>query len=72
MHNTLERIHGVDVENLQPGESTNTIMLLLQGWLAFLSGQGENPVSGEDGLAAVRLCEACLESARSGMWVELD
>jgi predicted dehydrogenase len=71
VHNTLERIHGVDVEKLQPGEPANTILFLLRDWLAFLSGHGENPVSGEEGLAAVRLCEACLESARTDTWVRI-
>lgn len=71
VHNTLERIRGTEIENLHPTGSPDTILSLLERWQTFLSGQGENPVSGEDGLAAVRLCEACLESARTDAWVSI-
>lgn len=72
VHNILERIHGTVVEGVDPGNPANTIMLLLEDWRAFLAGQGENPVGGEDGLEAVRICEACLESARTESWIRLD
>ena len=71
VHGTLELVRGTKVTRLQPEVSCNTIIPLLRDWHAFLTGQGPNPVSGADGLAAVRLCEACLESAASGAWVIL-
>ena len=69
VHNTLEFIHGSDIKRPEMSGSGNTIIPLLKDWYAFLKGDGQNPVTGEDGLVAVRLCEACLESSRSGGWV---
>lgn len=71
VYNTLELIRGTEVQKLQPEGPGNAIIPLLRSWGAFLSGSGVNPVTGEDGLAAVRVCEACLESARSDSWVEI-
>ncbi len=70
IHNTCERIRGLAVQPLDPGAPVGTIVPLLEAWRDFLAGQGANPVSGEDGLAAVRCCQACLESARRQRWVE--
>jgi predicted dehydrogenase len=71
VHNTLELIRGNDITSMQTGAPENTIVPLLRDWHAFLIGAGKNPISGEDGLASVRLCEACLKSSRSGSWVEV-
>jgi len=72
VHNILERIHNMKVERLETGEPANTIFHLLQDWKAFLAGQAANPVPAEEGLAALRLCEACLTSSRTGNWVEVN
>lgn len=71
VHGTLELVQGSSVTRLQPEEQFNAIVPLLRDWQAFLLGQGPNPVTGADGLAAVRLCEACLESSREERWVTL-
>ncbi len=71
IYNTCARIVGVDVQPVECGEPVGTILPLLEDWQRFLAGQGENPVSGEDGLRAVQACEGCLESARRGSWVEV-
>lgn len=71
VHGTVELVRGTTVTRLQPGVPCNTIIPLLRDWHAFLTGRGPNPVSGADGMAAVSLCEACLESARSGNWASL-
>jgi predicted dehydrogenase len=71
VHGTLELVQGSSLIRQHPGEPLNTIIPLLRDWQAFLAGQGPNPISGEDGLAAVRLCEACLESSRGERWVTL-
>ena len=71
VHQTMELIRGTEVNRLQPEGRVDTVVTLLQQWSAFLNGRQSNPVPGEDGLAAVRLCEACLESARTGAWVEV-
>lgn len=69
VHNSMEFIHGTEIKSLDMGKAENTIIPLLLDWQAFLAGKGKNPISGEDGLASVRLCAACLESSRSGNWV---
>jgi predicted dehydrogenase len=48
---------------------TPTVLLLLRDWLAFLEGEGKNPISGKEGLYAVQVCEACLVSIREERWV---
>jgi hypothetical protein len=37
-----------------------------------LKGDGPNPVTGEDGLAAVRICDACRQSALEDKWVKVQ
>lgn len=48
-----------------------TIPLLLADWLAFLRGEGDNPVPGEDGLYAIRVSEASRESSEDSRWVNV-
>lgn len=69
--NTLERIRATEVTRLDPGEPVRTLVPFLRDWRDFLAGRAANPVAGEDGLAAVRICEACLESSRSGQWTAI-
>ncbi len=44
---------------------------LLADWFAYLNDEGENPVSGEDGLYAIRVSEASRESAEDSRWVNV-
>jgi predicted dehydrogenase len=48
-----------------------TIKSLLLDWQKFLLGEGENPVTGEDGLYAIRVSEASLESSEDSRWVNV-
>ncbi len=48
-----------------------TIPGLLNDWLSFLGGEADNPVSGEDGLYAIRVSEASLESSEDSRWVNV-
>ena len=48
-----------------------TVLSLLREWQQFLSGDGPNPVSGEDGLYAIRVSEASLESSEDSRWVNV-
>jgi len=48
-----------------------TILPLLEDWKAFLETGLNNPVSGEDGAYAIRVCDACLKSAAGKRWVEV-
>ena len=49
----------------------NTILPFLQDWKGFLEGGNPNPVSGEEGLYAVQVCDACLRSAKEERWVAI-
>ncbi|MGI9537819.1 MAG: Gfo/Idh/MocA family protein [Desulfocapsaceae bacterium] len=48
-----------------------TIPQLLTDWLSFLKGERENPVTGEDGLYAIRVSEASRESSEDSRWVNV-
>lgn len=72
IYHALEFVHGTERERLEIGPPENALVPFLQDWYQFLAGKAPNPVPSEEGLAAVRLCEACLESSVSGKWVEID
>ena len=71
VHNSCVRHVGMDIETVDCGEPVGTIIPLLKDWQRFLAGRGENPISGADGLRAVQICEACLESGRKKSWVDI-
>lgn len=71
VHHIAERTDGRQRIPLQLGEPVNTIVPLLRDWCAFLQGRGANPIPGEEGVKAVRVCEACLRSATKGGWQEV-
>ena len=71
VHHFGEMISGVHRELLDPGEPVSTIVPLLREWLEFLRGKQANPIPAAEGLAAVRVCEACLRSAAEGGWREV-
>ncbi len=71
-----DQIHGyvncisADVENrIGNFEPLPTILGLLHDWHRFLKKEGPNPVTGEDGLYAIRASEASLESSEDSRWV---
>ena len=71
-----EQIHGwmaftkkIAVEQIPHEPLSGTLIPLLQDWLLFLAGKAENPIPGEEGLAALAICDACLHSARLDDWV---
>lgn len=73
-----DQVHGYvncvseDVEHqLEKFPPVPTILNLLQEWQTFLSGDGPNPVTGEDGLYAIRVSEASLESSEDSRWVNV-
>lgn len=68
VHHVAERIAGHRRFPCEVGEPVNTIVPLLRDWRAFLDGGRANPIPAEDGLAAVRVCAACLRSADHGGW----
>jgi len=73
-----DQVHGyvncvsADVERLlEKFNSVPTVLSLLEDWQKFISGNGPNPVSGEDGLYAIRVSEASLESSEDSRWVNV-
>lgn len=71
VHHVCELICGQQRLPLETSEPVSTIVPLLRDWLACLRGQQPNPIPGEEGVAAVRVCEACLRSAAKGGWEEV-
>ncbi|NNF46985.1 MAG: hypothetical protein HKN69_09455, partial [Desulfofustis sp.] len=73
-----DQIHGY-VDSIAAARETRigsyrpepSIPPLLADWLTYLRGEGENPVSGEDGLYAIRVSEASRESAEDSRWVNV-
>ncbi len=72
VHGTMEFIHNATVESLQKAGPVSTLVPFLHEWQQYLTGQGHNPIPGEDGLEAVRICEACLDSAQRDTWVDVE
>ncbi|MBC8366185.1 Gfo/Idh/MocA family oxidoreductase [bacterium] len=69
IHGSLEFIRGAKIETLAKFEALPTLPLLLDDWHRFLRGEGENPISAEDGYAALRVCAAARQAAKDGDWV---
>lgn len=57
-----------ELEKFSPAPA---ILSLLKDWQLFLKGKGPNPVTGEDGLYAIRVSEASLESSEDSRWVNV-
>lgn len=71
IHSFTKVIKGTKIVEQLHLEQVPTIRLLLEDWADYLTGSSENPVTGEDGLYAVKVCQACLLSAESKRWVEV-
>jgi len=71
IHSFVDVVNGSTLQHIAEPLPVNTILPLLQEWNGFLNGSNENPVSGEDGLYAVKVCDACLQSAKEERWVEV-
>jgi len=72
IHAAVDVIQGNVVQTRQEFIQAPTVLHLLRDWLRFLEGNGVNPVTGEEGLYAVEVCEACLVSMQEGRWVEIQ
>ncbi|MGD9950399.1 MAG: Gfo/Idh/MocA family protein [Desulfobulbus sp.] len=68
VHNQLEFIQGMQRTSLACEGAVSTIVPLLEDWYRFLQGEATNPIPSEVGLAAIRVCAACLRSASKGGW----
>jgi predicted dehydrogenase len=73
IHAFTEVIRGNVVQSRREFAPIPTVLQLLRDWLKFLEGDGDNPVTGEEGLYAVQVCEACLVSLQEGgRWVKVQ
>lgn len=68
IHGTLEFVRGLAVTPLAHPPLTPTLPPLLSDWERHLRGKGPNPIPAAEGLAAIRICDACRRSAVSGDW----
>ncbi len=71
IHGVLENIVGSKITPLLVNRPGPSILPLLQDWHRYLTGGGPNPIPAGEGLAAVKICHACRESATTGDWVSL-
>lgn len=71
IHDSLSFVSGTEIQPLPLPEAVPTLRPLLELWRGFLLGEGENPVPATEGLAAIRVCEACRLSAAGDKWIEV-
>lgn len=71
VHGIIELVQGMAVTPLAHEPLCPAIRPLLADWLSFLEENGNNPIPGQEGLAAVLACEAARRSAASGEWVRV-
>ena len=69
IHGQLDFIDDTGIHCLGPFEPVNTLVPLLRDWRDLLLHGGPNPIPGKEGAAAVRICEACRESAAADRWI---
>ncbi len=72
VHDRLQLVAGMAVQDLEHEVAVPAIVPLLKDWLAHLQGRGPNPVDGAEGLAAVRICDACRRAAKEDGWVRVE
>ncbi len=68
IHGILDLFQGMECSCLMKKAPGPGILYLLEEWQDFIRDKGQNPVTAEDGAAAVRACHASLRSASSGKW----
>ena len=71
VHGYVDCISAGVERRLETFPAVPTVLCLLEDWQRFLSGEGPNPVSGEDGLYTLRVSEASLESSEDSRWVNV-
>ena len=72
IHGLLQKIAGTDISNLPVQPPGPTLLPLLDDWGAYLQGNGENPIPGTEGLAAVKICHACRQAVVTNQWVDIE
>ena len=72
VHGILQKIEGSKISSLPVEPPGPALLPLLKDWYAYLHGDGKNPISGTEGLAAVKICHACRESIVTDQWVYVE
>lgn len=72
VHNHFIKGERLTQTRLDTGKQVSTIIPFLEHWRNYLNGEATNPVSGREGLAAVRFCNGCLASAANNTWVTVS
>ena len=67
----IEFVQGTTIERLPMDKPLPTIIPFLHTWRDYLKGYGPNPVTGEDGLAAMRISDACRQAAIEDRWIKI-
>ena len=68
IHGDVDFIRGAEREAIERFEPAAVLPPLLRDWAAFVRGEAGNPIPAEEGLAAVRICDAAYRSAETGRW----
>lgn len=71
IHGFTEVIQNSAVVSRENETQVPTILPLLREWADFIETGAKNPVSGDDGLYAVKVCDGCLQSAADHRWVDI-
>lgn len=71
IHGYVDLVSNAREQRIGTFDPLPTIPLLLEQWRLFLKGERDNPVTGEDGLYAIRVSEACIESSEDSRWVNI-
>jgi predicted dehydrogenase len=71
VHGILQFVDSKTITPLPMEAPVSTLTPLLSDWCAFVIGKRNNPIPGEEGLSAVKICDACRKSAIEDKWVEI-
>ncbi len=70
VHGNIQLINNREIQT-QNIRRKPTIIPLLEKWHKFLAGKDKNPISGEEGLMAIKICQACYRSLKTENWVTI-
>lgn len=71
IYGVVETVRWTQILDREDLPQVPTIRLLLEDWAQFLNDEMDNPVTGEEGLYAVKVCDGCIRSMRTRQWEEI-
>ncbi len=72
IYGRLQKIRNATIKAHHEVAPKPTIIPLLEDWGQYLRGEGENPITGDDGRYALSVCSSCLLSAKKQEWVDVS